>query len=258
MKKIKLSALDLSKTLSTEAYEKSLKSIQHKLSIIQQSYLLQKKKAVIVFEGIDAAGKGGIIRRLSWALDPRGFNVYPTAAPDESEKKCHYLQRFWRHLPREGNFSIFDRSWYGRVLVERVEKFATALEWKRAYKEINEFEKILTNDGVKIIKIFLHISSKEQLKRFKGRLYDPLKRWKLTEEDFRNQANQKAYNLAFEEMLEKTSRPNSPWHIVACDDKNWARIQCLKILEKELTSIVDVTPMKIDPKLQRLANKLKI
>jgi polyphosphate kinase 2 (PPK2 family) len=167
-------------------YEKNLESVQNQLSRIQQAYFVHGERAVIVLEGLDASGKGGLIRRLAWAMDPRGCHVWPISAPDEAEKREHYMQRFWRRLPAQGSLAVFDRSWYGRVLVERVEGLCKPNEWKRAYREINEFERDLVDNGFKVIKIFLQISSKEQLKRFRERLSAPEKRWKLTFEDFRN------------------------------------------------------------------------
>ena len=148
----------------------------------------------------DTAGKGGVVRRLGWALDPRSFKVHPISAPDEHERAEHYLQRFWRHLPHKGQIVVFDRSWYGRVLVERVEGFATEAEWRRAYREINEFERVLTDSGVRLIKLFLHITPDEQVRRFRDRLINPIKRWKLSYEDFRNRARQSDYVVAIEDI----------------------------------------------------------
>ena len=169
-------------------YERRLTSLQGVLQLIQQAYLGTPERAIIVLEGWDTAGKGGVVRRLGWALDPRSFRVSPIASPDEHERAQHYLQRFWRRLPENGQIVAFDRSWYGRVLVERVEGFATEKEWRRAYREINEFERMLIDAGVRLVKIFLHITADEQLKRFRARLTDPVKRWKLSYEDFRNRA----------------------------------------------------------------------
>ena len=167
-------------------YERRLASLQGVLQLIQQAYLGSSERALIVLEGWDTAGKGGVVRRLGWALDPRSFKVHPISAPDQHERAEHYLQRFWRHLPQNGQIVVFDRSWYGRVLVERVEGLATEAEWRRAYREINEFERVLTDSGVRLVKLFLHITSKEQARRFRDRLINSLKRWKLSYEDFRN------------------------------------------------------------------------
>ena len=172
---------------------------------IQQAYLGTRERAVIVLEGWDTAGKGGIVRRLGWALDPRGFKVYPIAAPLSHERGRHYLQRFWEKLPDPGQIVVFDRSWYGRVLVERVEGFASTREWQRGYDEINEFERMMVADGIRIAKCFLHITPAEQIRRFKDRLTNPLKRWKLSYEDFRNRSRWADYEVAIEDMMERTS-----------------------------------------------------
>src|SRR5579871_2677145 len=160
-------------------YERRLATMQETLQLVQQAYLGNTHRAVIVLEGWDTAGKGGVVRRLGWALDPRSFKVHAIAAPDGREKELHYLQRFWERLPQHGQITAFDRSWYGRVLVERVEGYATPVEWHRAYDEINRFEHMLVDDGVRLVKLFLHITPDEQLRRFRARLTDPLKRWKL-------------------------------------------------------------------------------
>src|SRR5271166_226066 len=165
-------------------YERRLAAMQETLQLVQQAYLGTTQRAIIVLEGWDTAGKGGVVRRLGWALDPRSFKVHATAAPDKREKSVHYLQRFWERLPQHGQIVVFDRSWYGRVMVERVEQFATPAEWRRGYDEINDFEKMLLDDGTRLVKLFLHITPAEQLRRFRARLTDPLKRWKLSYEDF--------------------------------------------------------------------------
>ncbi len=174
-------------------YERRLATMQETLQLVQQAYLGTSHHAVIVMEGWDTAGKGGIVRRLGWALDPRSFKVHAIAAPSGREKSLHYLQRFWEQLPQHGQIVVFDRSWYGRVLVERVESFATSAEWHRAYDEINAFEHTLLADGARLVKLFLHITPEEQMRRFRARLTDPLKRWKLSYEDFRNRARWKDY-----------------------------------------------------------------
>src|SRR5246500_975780 len=165
-------------------YERRLAEMQKTLQCVQQAYLGTSHRAIIVLEGWDTAGKGGVVRRLGWALNPRSFKVHAIAAPTNREKSLHYLQRFWERLPENGQIVVFDRSWYGRVLVERVEGFATEAEWRRAYREINEFERVLTDSGVRVIKLFLHITADEQVRRFRDRLINPLKRWKLSYEDF--------------------------------------------------------------------------
>jgi polyphosphate kinase 2 (PPK2 family) len=184
--------------LDFAGYERRLASLQGVLQLIQQAYLGSSERALIVLEGWDTDGKGGIVRRLGRALDPRSFKVHPISAPDQQERAEHYLQRFWRHLPQNGQIVAFDRSWYGRVLVERVEGLATEAEWRRAYREINEFERVLTDSGVRLVKLFLHITSKEQARRFRDRLINRLKRWKLSYEDFRNRTRRADYVVAIE------------------------------------------------------------
>jgi polyphosphate kinase 2 (PPK2 family) len=183
----------------------------------------------VVFEGWDASGKGGAIKRLVAPLDPRHVRVAQFAAPTYDEKRHHFLQRFWNVLPGWGGMAVLDRSWYGRVLVERVEGFATDTQWKRAYDEIAEFERTLTAEGMILIKFWMHVSEDEQLRRFESRRTDPLRRWKLTDEDWRNREKRPAYEAAVEEMIDRTDRPKARWHVVAGDDKPYAR---LAVVEK--------------------------
>jgi PPK2 family polyphosphate:nucleotide phosphotransferase len=225
-----LSSLDLSKKLSKKDYEEKLKTYQLKLLRLQRKLYEKQVPLILVFEGWDAAGKGGVIKRLTETLDPRGFNVHPIGAPTETEKKHHYLWRFWQRIPQRGAIAVFDRSWYGRVLVERVEKFAEPEEWGRAYEEINQFEKMLVDDGYHILKFWLHISKEEQLKRFKEREQNPLKRWKLTEEDWRNREKWDKYEKAVEEMVQKTSTSHAPWHLIEAENKKYARVKVLKTI----------------------------
>jgi polyphosphate kinase 2 (PPK2 family) len=198
----------------------------------------QNRPVVIVFEGWDAAGKGGVIKRITEKLDPRGFVVYPISAPHGEDKSKHYLYRFWRRLPERGSIAIFDRSWYGRVLVERVEGFAKENEWKRAFKEINAFERQLHDFDTVVAKFWLHISREEQLNRFEERQRIGYKAWKLTDEDWRNREKWGAYEDAAEEMLVKTSTTLAPWTLVEANDKYWARVkvlsQMVEVLSKEL------------------------
>ena len=237
-------------------YERRLASLQGVLQLIQQAYLGSSERALIVLEGWDTAGKGGVVRRLGWALDPRSFKVHPVSAPDEHERAEHYLQRFWRHLPEKGQIVVFDRSWYGRVLVERVEGFATKAEWQRAYREINEFERVLTDSGVRLIKIFLHIASDEQVRRFQDRLINPLKRWKLSYEDFRNRARWSDYVVAIEDMLEETSTKLAPWYLIPANDKPFSRIAAFRILADRLGKGVSLKPRPIDPQLFKRAKRM--
>ncbi len=182
----------------------------------------------VLFEGWDASGKGGAIKRLVAPLDPRHVRVVQFAAPTYDEKRHHFLWRFWPALPGWGGMAVLDRSWYGRVLVERVEKFAAKAEWSRAYGEINEFESTLSAEGMILVKFWVHVSDEEQLKRFEARRDDPLKSWKLTDEDWRNRKQRKRYEEAIEEMLERTDTPVAPWHLVEGDSKRWARVKVIE------------------------------
>jgi len=230
-------------------YERRLASLQELLQLIQQAYLGTSERGLLVLEGWDTAGKGGVVRRLGWALDPRSFKVHPVRAPDEHEHAQHYLQRFWRRLPEKGQIVAFDRSWYGRVLVERVEGFATGKDWRRAYREINEFERLLVDSGVRLVKLFLHITPDEQIRRFRDRLIDPLKRWKLTYEDFRNRDRRSDYETAIEDMIEETSTKHAPWHLVPANNKPYSRIAAFRILADRLGKDVLLEPRPIDPGL---------
>jgi polyphosphate kinase 2 (PPK2 family) len=193
----------------------------------------------VVFEGWDASGKGGAIKRLVSPLDPRHVRVAQFAAPTYDEKRHHFLWRFWPVLPGWGGMAVLDRSWYGRVLVERVEGFASADQWSRAYDEIVEFERTLIAEGMILVKFWMHVSADEQLRRFESRKVDPLRSWKLTDEDWRNREKRPAYQEAVEEMLDRTDHPNAPWHIVAGDDKRLARVivaeTVCEAVEAELT-----------------------
>ncbi len=221
-------------------YERGLAEQQEILQRIQQAYLGTPNRAVIVLEGWDTAGKGGIVRRLGWALDPRSFKVHTIAAPTEREKSLHYLQRFWERLPQHGQIVVFDRSWYGRVLVERVEGFASPAEWRRAYDEINDFERMLIADETRLVKLFLHITPEEQMRRFRNRLTNPLKRWKLSYEDFRNRTRWKDYEMAIEDMMQKTSTRRAPWRLIPANDKPYGRLAALRIIADRLSKNVSL------------------
>lgn len=231
LKEVKLDA----RLKSKKEYKKRLHKAQLQMLLIQRFMYQRRREALILFEGWDAAGKGGSIRRLVEHLDPRGFVVHPIAAPNADEKAVHYLQRFWKRLPGPGRICIFDRTWYGRVLVERVEGFATSKEWKRAYEEINSFEQLLTDDGVPVLKFFLHISPEEQLKRFKERETNPFKNWKITEEDYRNREKWPDYEKAINDMLRKTHTEQAPWHVIASNRKWYSRVQVCEAAAKQLS-----------------------
>ena len=240
-----LETLDLSRTVDRQAYVRELTRCQIELRELGYQVYLQKRPVILVFEGWDAAGKGGAIKRVTEKLDPRGYVVYPISAPHGEDKTRHYLYRFWRRLPERGQIAIFDRSWYGRVLVERVESFASEAEWKRAYKEINSFERQLRDFGTILAKFWIHISREEQLRRFEERKAIGYKAWKLTDEDWRNRDKWGAYEEAVEQMLVKTSTTVAPWTLVEGNDKYWARTRVLSRLVKVLSAELSYKP--IDP-----------
>ena len=224
-----LSRLDMSKRIEKRAFERELLKYQGELNALQRRAACAKLSTILVFEGADAAGKGGAIRRVTGALDARDYQVIPIAAPTDEERAHHYLWRFWRHLPRAGRVTIFDRSWYGRVLVERVEGFATPAEWMRAYAEINQFEDRLVGHPIVLVKYWIHVTQDEQLRRFKAREKSPFKSWKITDEDWRNRTKWDAYDQAVNDMVERTSTRNRPWTLVEGNDKYYARIKVLQI-----------------------------
>jgi len=253
---MRLDDADLSLKLDDKAYEKRLGPLQHQMRTIELAYRRSGARACIVFEGWDAAGKGGTIRRMTAEMDPRGFQVWPISAPSVAFAQRHYLERFWQRLPGPGVIGIFDRSWYGRVLVERVERLASDLEWRRAYDEINHFEQMLVADGVRIVKLFLHLSQEQQLKRFKARYEDPWKRWKLTAEDFRNAGKRTDYEAAIDDMLAQTHADNAPWAVIAAEDKRFARIAALEMISNQLSQGLDLSPPDLDPEVTRLARDM--
>jgi polyphosphate kinase 2 (PPK2 family) len=255
-KRPRLAAIEGFPKVDLSDYERRLRELQETLQRVQQAYLGTPQRAVIVLEGWDTAGKGGVVRRLGWALDPRSFKVAATAAPGGREKSLHYLQRFWERLPEHGQIVAFDRSWYGRVLVERVEGFAAHAEWRRAYKEINEFEAMLLDDGVRLVKLFMHITPDEQMRRFRNRLTNPLKRWKLSYEDFRNRGRWTDYEEAIEDMMEKTSTRRAPWHLVPANDKSYGRLAALRVITDRLSKNVSLEPRPLDPKVIEAAERL--
>ena len=229
-----LDTVDLSKKLPRAEYRAQLRTYQAQLNRLTRQAREVGLTSVLVFEGWDAAGKGGVIRRLITAMDPVNFQIVPIAAPTEEEKAHHYLWRFWRHLPPAGRVLIFDRSWYGRILVERIEGFASEPEWRRAYSEINAFEEQLSEHGVLLMKFWLHIDADEQMRRFQARLETPYKKFKMTEEDYRNREKWRDYELALHEMVQRTSTEYAPWHLVAANNKPWARVEVLKMHCRQL------------------------
>ena len=231
-----LASVDLDKQLERGEYKKQLLECQLRLRELALKLYRKKRSLVVVAEGWDAGGKGGAIRRVTEKIAPRGYKVYGIAAPQGEDKSHHYLWRFWRRLvpPDEKQILIFDRSWYGRVLVERVEGFASEEEWKRAYREINDFEGQLVDQGIVLVKFWFHISRDEQLQRFEARRATPHKSWKLTDEDWRNREQWPLYEQAVDEMLVKTSTLNASWTIVEANDKLWARIKTQRTLIEAL------------------------
>jgi polyphosphate kinase 2 (PPK2 family) len=231
-----LDQLDQNKSVEQEEYRTKIKEYQLRLLNLQRALMETRHNLVVIVEGPDAAGKGGAIKRLVEKLDPRTFRVYSVVKPTQEEYQHHYLWRFWSRLPPYGQIAIFDRSWYGRVLVERVEGFATPVEWKRAYREINEFERLLAEDGTLIVKVYFHITKDEQLDRFKRREADPLKHWKITEEDWRNRRKWAEHNEAAEDMFEQTWTHYAPWTVVEANFKWFARLKFLRTTIRALES----------------------
>ena len=231
-----LAQIDLSQTLTKEEYKKQLRKEQTELTKLQLQIHEKQMPVLALFEGWDAAGKGGAIKRLTDVLDPRSYQVHGFAAPTDEEKARHYLWRFWRKLPVAGTFGIFDRSWYGRVLVERVEGFASESEWRRAYQEINEFEEQLTSAGYVLLKFWLHISQEEQLNRFNERGTNDFKQYKLTAEDWRNREKWPFYDVAVNQMIQRTSTPTAPWTIVPADNKYFARVKVIETVTQAISN----------------------
>lgn len=249
-----LGHVPLDAKISKKQYNNLLAELQDAIMLRHNALMAQKRRAIIVFEGWDAAGKGGAIKRLTSRWDPRGYKVWPIAAPDEHERARHYLYRFWKRLPRNGEIGIFDRSWYGRVMVERVEGFCNESEWRRSYDEINHFEQTLIDNGSRIIKFFLNVSPDEQAKRFKDRLETPHKRWKITQDDFRNRSKHEAYSQAIEEMLAQTSNADAPWIVIPAEQKRFARIAVLSAVLRWLDDFdLDLNP-PLDQNLSKYIN----
>lgn len=240
-----LSGVDLTKSLTDEVYKQKVDKLQKKLEQLHNEIYRLRIPVVIGFEGWDAGGKGGAIKRLTGHLDPRGYAVHPTASPNDIEKKHHYLWRFWKGMPKAGHIAIFDRTWYGRVMVERIEGFCTEAEWRRAYQEINEMEAHIAHSGAIVLKFWMHIDKDEQERRFKEREMTPEKQWKITDEDWRNREKWDQYEVAVNEMLLRTSTTYAPWIIVEGNDKHFARV---KVLE----TVVDAIEKQVKKKRKEL------
>ena len=251
-----LSEMDLTLCLADKAYEDELSRWQGRLAELLRDPRFKGRSLLCAFEGADAAGKGGAIRRIGAALDARQYQVIPVAAPTEEERAQPYLWRFWRHIPRQGQVAIFDRTWYGRVLVERVEGFCAENDWLRAYTEINDFEHQLADSGVIVVKFWLQISQQEQLKRFKAREQIAFKRFKITQEDWRNREKWDAYQQAICDMVERTSTGNAPWTLVEANDKNYARVKILRTLCERIETELDGRAAKGTKALSKKARKI--
>ena len=255
-KRPRLASITKHQKVAFPDYERQLASMQTTVQAIQQAYLGTRERAVVVLEGWDTAGKGGIVRRLGWALDPRSFKVHPITAPGPHERGKHYLQRFWEKLPEHGQIVVFDRSWYGRVLVERVEGLPRSANGGGVTKRSINLNVCWSQDGIRIVKIFLHISAGEQIRRFKDRVNNPLKRWKLSYEDFRNRQRWTDYEVAIEDMMEETSTKSAPWYLVPANDKPFGRLAAFKILIARMGNGVSLAPRPLDPKIAELAAQL--
>lgn len=236
-------------------YELALAAVQKRLANAQVANIVHKRRIIIMVEGWDAAGKGGMIQRLTARWDPRYFEVWPIGVPSPEEKAHHFLWRFWAKLPADGDISVFDRSWYGRVLVERVEGFATEKEWRRAYDEINEFEAQQKDSGTIIVKLFLHITQEEQDRRLRARLEDPWKRFKITLDDFRNRERRPEYLAAMDEMFRLTDTRWAPWTVIDGTHKKYARLTALQHVAGVLEKALPVKPPQVDPMIAQLAKE---
>ena len=236
-------------------YGDALDALQERLERVQAAHITHGHRSIIMFEGWDAAGKGGVIKRMTALLDPRYFEVWPISAPTDEENARHFLWRFWKRLPGNREISIFDRSWYGRVLVERVEGFASEAEWRKGYDEINEFEAQLTGSNTNLVKIFLHLTQEEQDKRFADRLDDPWKRWKTGTEDYRNRAKRKEYLAAMADMFQQTDTRWAPWKVIDGNNKKAGRIAALTYIAEALERAVPMIPPDLDPAVAKLAGK---
>ncbi|HEX8301795.1 polyphosphate kinase [Sphingomonas sp.] len=236
-------------------YDKALKKLQQRLERIHYAHIIHGNRAIVMFEGWDAAGKGGIIERLTAGWDPRFFHVWPISAPSDEEKAHDFLWRFRTRLPAEKEIAIFDRSWYGRVLVERVEGYASEEEWRRGYDEINAFEAEQLAAGTPLVKVFVHITQKEQDKRFRDRLEDKWKRWKTGLDDYRNRARRADYLVAMDEMFARTSTEAAPWIVIDGNNKKAARIAALTTIADVLEAKVSMEPPRLDPEVERVARE---
>lgn len=252
-KKIDLRDYEASTPIDDGTYEAQLKALQYRLQVIQSAYVTQGLRGLIALEGWDASGKGGLIQRLTAETDPRFVKVWSIGAPTKEELAHHFLWRFWTRLPANRELAVFDRSWYGRVLVERVDELTPEKMWKQAYGEINDFEQTQLNSGTRMVKLFLHTTAEEQDKRLRERLEVPYKRWKTGHDDYHNRSQRKAYLKAYDDMFAKCSTKNAPWTVLAANDKKSARIKGLQAVVDALSDGVDLGYPAIDPELKAIA-----
>ncbi len=255
MPKLRLKNFESVVPIDGKTYDKRLQELQYQLELIQAAYIGRNLRGIVAVEGWDAGGKGGLIKRLVEKLDPRFTDVWSISAPTDIERGEHYLERFWRRLPDKREITVFDRTWYGRVLVERVDGFATPEQWGRAYDEINQFEAMQAADGVRIVKLFLHVTQAEQDRRLKERLEVPWKRWKTGMDDYHNRSKRADYIDAYHDMFDKTSTKVAPWTVIAGDDKKAARLAGLEAVVTGLGAGVDMTWPEVDPALLKAAKK---
>ena len=255
MSTLRLADFETNAHVDRAAYDEELESLQHQLELIQAAYIQQGLRAIIAVEGWDAGGKGGLITRLIENLDPRFTKVWSIGAPTKQEIEHHYLQRFWTRLPGAREIAVFDRSWYGRVLVERVDELTPEVVWRRAYDELNDFEALQVNDGVRIVKLFLHVTQAVQDRRLKERIETPWKRWKTGLDDFHNRSVRAQYIEAYEEMFATTSTRAAPWTVLAGDNKKSARLAGLAAVVKTLGDGVKLDYPPVDEELRRVAEK---
>jgi polyphosphate kinase 2 (PPK2 family) len=252
-----LAGLDLSDELpDKKTYERRLDAAQAAMLAVEQDFRVSGRRGIVMFEGWDAGGKGGAIQRLTATLDPRWVRVWAIGVPTPEEQGRHYLFRFWEKLPPPGHIAVFDRSWYGRVLVERVEGLIPKEAWQRAYGEINEFEQMLVDDGIRLVKIFLHVSAEEQLKRLGERIVDPLKHWKIEADDIRNFHRRADYLEAIDDIFARTSTKTARWHAIAGERKWFARVAAIETAVKVLGKGLNLTPPPVDKSVEETARKL--
>jgi polyphosphate kinase 2 (PPK2 family) len=253
----RLAKIDLDRRLANEpSYLQRMRKLQIAMLELEEIYRVERRRGIIVLEGWDASGKSGAIHRLVERLDPRWVQVCPIGRPSPDEQGRHYLWRFWQRLPTPGQIVIFDRSWYGRVLVERVEGLAQPKEWRRAYDEINAFEKMLVDDGIRLVKLFLHISDEEQLRRFHERIMTPTKHWKINAEDIRNRMHRRDYLAALDDMFAFTSADPAPWHVVPAEYKWFARVAVARTVVKGLGKGIALGPPALDPEVFAVASEV--